>query len=70
MIDVVGCPWLNSRWPPSHSITPPPQLDQGRKVQWNTCGSRWRRGDHLPITVMGKTDFNLLPIKSQQDNEK
>jgi len=29
---VVGWPWLDARCPPSHSVTPPPQLHRGEKI--------------------------------------
>jgi len=35
---VVGWPQLDGRCPPSHSITPPPQRDRGRKNTTKTHG--------------------------------
>ena len=51
--------WVDLGWlPHAHpaALTPPPQHNGERKCDGEAHGLRERRGDHLPITVMGKTD--------------
>ena len=51
--------WVDLGWPPgAHQeglSLPFHQQDRGRKIQRKARQSRSGQGDHLPITVMGKT---------------
>lgn len=48
---VGGWPWPAARHPPSRSLAPPPPQDR----KWDGKARGWRQGDHLPISVVGKT---------------
>ena len=73
----------DARCPPKLLDRSPSSMGQGRKSTMKGSWGEIRAGIYFPhqlfcspITVMGKTDsswgnqFNLSPIKSEQDNEK
>lgn len=50
-----GSPWPSARFPPSHSVTPPPQQDKHRKQDGKGEGSGQK--DCLTLTITGKIDL-------------
>lgn len=58
---VVGWPWLATRCPPSHSITPPLQLD-GEKTGWKNLWLEKRTGRLLTSYHHGQKRLNLGTI--------
>ena len=58
LCDSVSWPWLAARCPPRCSLTIPSQTGQSEKVRWKCSWVEIRgQGDHLPVTVPGKTDL-------------
>jgi len=54
--------WVDYAWLPDNhpaSLIPPPQQDRVENKIGNLMGQDTDREDHLPFTVMGKTDSTL-----------